>query len=138
MNTPELEHNETLVRRLYEECMNTGNFDLLPELMAADFVGSKGEIGIAEYVKSVQPLHLGFPNIRFSIEDIFAGGDRVAVRWVFTGTHQGNFAGVPASHRAVVQTGNVIFRVREGLLAQVWAQVDRLGLLQQMRGEERK
>lgn len=128
------EHNKQLVRRLYEDCFNTGNLDLLPELLAADFLGSRGERGPAEFAQTVKGLRAGFPDVYFEIEDLIAEDDRVAARWLFRATHLGSFAGVAATGRRVTQTANVIYEVREGKLSRAWLQADRLGLLQQIGG----
>jgi steroid delta-isomerase-like uncharacterized protein len=128
------EHGKQLVRRLYEDCMNTGRLELLEELLTPDFAGSRGEKGPAEFSATVANLRQAFPDVHFVLEDVFAEGDRVAARWFFTGTHQGPFAGVVPSQRTVRQTANVIYQVRDGKLAQAWLQADRLGLLQQIGG----
>lgn len=130
-------HNKQLVRRLYEEVFNAGNLALLPELLAEDFIGSRGETGIAEFSKTAQGLRHAFPDIRFRIEDILAEDHAVAVRWQFEATHRGEFVGVPASGKSVVQTGNVIYHCRDGKLSRVWIQADRLGLLQQIDSRQR-
>ncbi|WP_035051647.1 ester cyclase [Andreprevotia chitinilytica] len=125
---------QQLVRRLYEDCFNTGNLALLPELLTDDFVGGRGEQGPAEFAKTVETLRTGFPDVRFELDDVIAEGDRVAVRWTFHATHAGPFAGVQASHKQVTQNGIAIYRIRDGKLAQAWLQIDRLGMLQQIGG----
>lgn len=127
-----IENNKLLIRRLYEDCINRGNLGLLTELIADDFVGSPGAQGAAEFAKGVTAVRNGFPDVLFEVEDLIAEGDRVAVRWTFRATHGGPFAGKPASHARVTQTGNVFFQIRDGKIARAWVQVDRLGLLQQI------
>jgi predicted ester cyclase len=130
--TDNIEHNKALVRRLYEECLTTGNLTLLPELLSPDFTGNRGEKGPAEFAATVNTLRAGFPDVVFVVEDLIAEGDRVAARWSFTATHAGPFAGQPASHRRVTQTANVIYQVMDGKLSRAWLQADRLGLLEQI------
>ncbi len=124
--------NKALVRRLYEDCFNTGNLVVLHELLGEDFIGSRGEKGPAEFAATLATLRKGFPDVHFVVEDLFAEGDRVAARWSFRATHQGPFAGVAASHAPVTQTAIAIYRVSDGKLRQAWLQADRLGLLQQL------
>lgn len=130
--TSQIEQDLQLVRRLYENCFNTGNLDLVPEMIATDFVSSRGEHGQAEFAANIAGLRKAFPDVHFVIEDIFGAADRVAVRWSFTATHSGPFAGFTATGKAVTQQGNVIYRIMDGKIAQAWVQIDRLGLMQQL------
>lgn len=129
-----LENNKLIVRRIYEDCFNTGKLELLHELLGEDFIGSRGEQGPAEFAVTVATLRKAFPDVHFVVEDLFAEGGRVCVRWTFTATHQGPFAGVAASHKAVTQTAIAIYRMSDGKARQAWLQADRLGLLQQIGG----
>lgn len=128
------DENKSLVRRLYEECINTGDLDLLGELIADDFIVSPGEKGLVEFAQSIGAVRSGFPDVQFEIDDLFAEGDRVAVRWTFHATHSGDFAGLKESNARVTQTGNVIYQIGHGKITRAWLQVDRLGLLQQIGG----
>ncbi len=130
--TDSVARNKAVIRRLYEECFNQAKLELLDELLAPDFVGSKGEQGPREFAATVLSVLTGFPGVQFRIEDLFGEGDRVAVRWTFRASHGGPFAGVPPSNVDVSQQGNVIYQLREGRIIQVWLQVDRLGVLQQL------
>ncbi|HTD04460.1 ester cyclase [Undibacterium sp.] len=126
--------NKMLVRRLYEDCFNTGNLEVLAELLARDFTGGQGEKGSTGFGAIIAGLRRGFPDAHFTLEDMFAEDDRVAVRWSLTATHKGPFAGVAASHKAVAQTAIAIYRIVDGKIHQAWLQADRLGLRQQIGG----
>jgi steroid delta-isomerase-like uncharacterized protein len=127
---------ETLAHRLYEDGFNTGHLDLLREILAEDFVGPRGERGPAAMAQSVAPLRAGFPDMRFTIDDVFASGDesnmRVTVRWTMRGTHTGPFGGVPASGRPVVQSAVAIYTCAGGKFTRLWLMNDRLALLYQI------
>ena len=71
-----------------------------------------------------------FPDGRFDIEEMIEEGDRVAVRYRFTGTHEGPFAGVPATGREVSGEGIEIYRLHEGQIVESWSQGNYLGMLQ--------
>lgn len=133
MSTTQTEENKRLIRRLYDECINPGRLELLDELLSSDFIASPGETGAAEFANVIAAVRRGFPDVIFEVDDLIAEGDRVAVRWTFHGTHQGTFASVPASQAKVTQTANIIYRVADGKITRAWVQVDRLGLLQQIR-----
>ncbi|HXA46687.1 MAG TPA: ester cyclase [Burkholderiaceae bacterium] len=133
--TYNIAENKNLVRKFYEECINIADLDSLRKLISDDFVVSPGEKGADDFVNSIAAVLSGFPNVQFQIDDLFAEGDRVAVRWIFHATHNGTFSGVTASNAQVTQTGNVIFQIGHGKITRAWAQVDRLGLLQQIGGQ---
>ena len=82
-------------------------------------------------------LHKAFPDLRVKIEEIVGEGDRVVVRGTWTGTHRGVFPlmPVPVSNRAFAFTGMVMWRIRDGKIAERWATIDRLGLQQQLTAE---
>jgi predicted ester cyclase len=124
--------NVRQVRRLYEECLNPGRLELLPELLAEDFIGGRGERGPEGFAQSVRTLRAAFSDLHFEIEDVFGDAQRVAVRWVMTGRHTGDFAGVAPTQNAVSQGGTVIYAMRDGRMQRAWLQSDRLALYQQV------
>jgi predicted ester cyclase len=73
-----------------------------------------------------------FPDARFTLEDIVAEGDMVASRGTLQGTHSGPFAGLPPTGKTVEVTYMAMLRLAGGRFVEHWAQVDQLGLLQQL------
>jgi steroid delta-isomerase-like uncharacterized protein len=130
-----IEANKTVVRRYYEEVLNTGHVNVLAELAVADYAEhdplpgqGTGRDGLRDRVELLR----GAFRPHFTIEDIIAEGDKVAVRWTNRGTHVGAFIGLPATGKAFVIAGIDIHRLREGQLAEHWHVVDLLGQLQQL------
>ncbi len=127
--------NEEIVRRLVEEVINRGAIELLPLVVGPDHVGHDPlgdhygpdgvRIGVAE-------LRAAFPDLRVTIEDVMATGDRVARRFTIRGTHRGPFMGFPGTGRSVTATGIAIDRLADGKLAESWVCLDALGLLRQL------
>lgn len=64
--------------------------------------------------------------------DSIADGDRVAMRFLVTGTHQGEFQGIPATGRSMAVQGMTILHFRDGKIAERWNQFDQMGLMQQL------
>jgi predicted ester cyclase len=126
------ERNKQTVRRVYEEVINAAELALLPALVAPDYVGPQGDRGPAGFQDGVESLRAGFPNIRFRVEELIAEGDRVVVRWTWSGRHTGAFRGFAASNREVNNSGIAIYQLREGQLVRGWLETDRLGAMQQM------
>ena len=129
------ERNKAHMRRVIEEIYNRGDLDLVDELAASDLVihASSQEIRGREGAKRyVAALRTGFPDLHFTIEDQIAEGEMVVTRWTARGTHRGEFQGVPSTGRPVRLTGSDIDRIVGGKVIECWAQVDELGLMQQL------
>ena len=128
-STTTVEYNKSLVRALYEDCINARQLDRLETLIAADFTGARGERGVGGFRATIDAVLTGFPHVRFEIQDLFGEGDRVAARWRFCAIHEGSFSGLPPSGVAVTQEGHVIYQICDGRIVGAWLQVDRLGVL---------
>jgi steroid delta-isomerase-like uncharacterized protein len=90
------------------------------------------EKGIAAYAALTDRLRIAFHEMHFTLLDLIASDDRVVVRWTMDATHAGPLAGIPATGKRVQQSGTVIYRLENGRIAEVWAQMDRLGVLGQL------
>jgi len=73
-----------------------------------------------------------FPDARISIDSCIAEGDSATARWSMTGTHQGEFQGIPATGRVVTFSGIECNRVLDGQVVEHWAVLDNVALLQQL------
>ena len=76
--------------------------------------------------------YLLFPDLTLSCDDTVASGDKVAVRWTATGTHEGDQLGVPATHRKVTLTGIDIVRIANGRVVERWGEGNGLEMMQQI------
>jgi predicted ester cyclase len=132
MATLDSEKNKQTVRRLYEEYINQAQRQVLPELVAPDYVGPDGGRGPSGFATTIDGLRRGVPDIRFKVEDLIAEGDRVTIRWTWSGKHTGVLNGLPPSNRHVENDGIAIYELRDGKVARAWLQTDRLGFLQQI------
>jgi predicted ester cyclase len=121
-----------LVKALYEDCLNPRLLDRLPDYLSEAFVGSNGEQGPRGFRQTVERMVAAFPDLQFEIEDLFASGDRVCVRWRFEAAHLGPLSGVAPTGKIAVQQGIAIYEASHGKLTRAWLQVDRLGVLIQL------
>ena len=134
--------NKALVRRWFE-ALNTGPHGTWREafdaLVATTFVLHDpfappglpaGPQGLKAY--AYDPWFAGFPDSQMTIEDLIAEGDKVVYRGTIRGTHRGAFMGIAPTGKHVTFTGIAIFRVEEGKIAELWQNLDTLGLLQQL------
>jgi len=129
---------KTLERRWLEK-WNKGKeatMTAIDELFATDYVehGGTGEDihGIKDYKKSISDIFSAFPDIHFTINDMVVEGDKVAVRFTFSGTHKGEFMGVSPTNKKVTMWGIYIDRVAGGKFVESWVRYDTLGLMQQL------
>ncbi len=130
------EKSKALNRRYVEEVINQGNLDAIDELCdpgVVDYAAPRGFSAGREGAKQFPTMtRSAFPDLRFTIEDMIAGGDKVVVRGVWSGTHEGAFMGIPATGRRVTVTQIDITRVADGRMVEHWGQFDALGLMQQL------
>lgn len=125
--------NKDVLRRLYNEFVNHGNVKAVEEIVSPDFVSDTNELRGIDAVKAiVLPLRVAFPDLRHTIDDLVAEGDRVAVRWTMEAAHRAPFLGIPATGKRVTLRAISIYRFQDGRVTELWAQVDRLGLMQQL------
>jgi steroid delta-isomerase-like uncharacterized protein len=122
------------VRQLYDEVLNQQRVELLPALLRDDviFHTFTEERGLEAYKAISERLRVSFPDLRFTLNDLIASGDRVVVRWTMDATHDGPLGNVPATGKRVQQKAIVIYRFEDGKIAEGWAQMDRLSVLQQV------
>ena len=130
------EQNKSIVRRWIEEGWNKHNLAVIDEVYAPNFVQHEPEpqtVKSSEALKQYVGTYLtAFPDLQLSIEDLIAEGDKVVWRFVSNGTHTGPFMGIPATGKKGIITGIVIFRLENSRIAEVWLNIDALGLLQQL------
>ncbi len=131
------EANKAVVRR-YREIYNTNQLDKLGEVLAADFTPHTLLPGLPPGLDGIKMVHQGtlaaFPDLRVTTEDLIADGDKVVERWTQTQTHTGiAIFGAPAnSGKKVRITGISIYRFKDGKIVEHWAEMDFMGVLQQL------
>jgi len=108
----------------------------IDELLATDYVGQGGTgedvHGIKDYKKSTSDSYSAFPDSHYTIDDMVVEGDKVAVRFTFSGTHKGEFMGIPPTNKKVTVSGIYIDRIVGGKLVEEWGYSDTLGLMRQL------
>jgi predicted ester cyclase len=128
-------HNQSLARRA-EQIWNTGNMTLADLVFSADAIGHGPLLPDAgtreDFEEQVVMMRAAFPDLRVTVEEVVAAGDRVAVRRTVTGTQEGTFMGIPATGRSIAFTGNEIYRVADREIVESWWAYDALGLMLQL------
>ena len=125
--------NKALAQRFHEDIFVAGDLAVADEILAPDFVWHSevgpGPEGVKQFATSVRAA---FPDLRLTAEQVVAEGDRVAILWTLSGTHQAEFFGVPGTGRAVSISGIDVYRIADGRIAELWTVGDDLGLLMQL------
>jgi steroid delta-isomerase-like uncharacterized protein len=125
-----------IVRHYLEQGWGEGSESALEQTVAEDAVDhnpAPGQPpGLEGFKGAVRAVRAGLPDLRTTVEDVFVSGNKVAARWTSVGTHEGELMGVPATGREVTISGIDIARLEGGKIAELWHQVDVLGMLQQV------
>jgi steroid delta-isomerase-like uncharacterized protein len=130
-----IDANKALVRRFIDEIFVRGRPEAVDELLADDFVShtwrATGD-GKGDLKRAIDRLSNVLANVSFTVEDVIAEGDRVAVRVTAQATQVGQFMGVPPSGKSYSIGEIHIFRVRDGKVTEHWHQYDQLGMMHQL------
>jgi len=133
------EENNALAVKFFDAVWNKGDFSVLDTLISPDAddhstVGGKPktEKGSASFRAIVSMFRNAMPDIHLKIDDEVYAGDKVVHRWTLTGTDTGGVFGMPPSHKQLTFSGITTVRMKDGKIVERWANVDELGLLQQL------
>lgn len=130
-----MDHAATL-RRFYA-LVNAGDVDGLGELLAGDFVEHEVAPGLEPTRDGVMEFFrmytAAFPDLRFDAEDVLASGDKVVARVRVTGTHQGEFMGMPATGKSIdAQAIDIVRFGDDGLAHEHWGVFDTMAMMEQL------
>ncbi|MFJ6385856.1 ester cyclase [Kitasatospora sp. NPDC092039] len=133
-----VEYRKNAVRRLYK-ALEAGDVDVADELFTADFATSEGKHqnvrGPQGFKDAIREVHATHTDPSFEILDLLGEGDDVVIRWRMTATHTGPLMGVPATGKRVSTEAFALFRFVGDRISERHAVIDRLGLVQQLKGE---
>jgi steroid delta-isomerase-like uncharacterized protein len=125
--------NKALAQRFHHEIFEQGNFEVADEILSPNFVWhSEVPPGVEGVTTFAAHVRTAFPDLTLTADQVIAEGDRVAILWTLSGTHQGEFLGVPATGNTVSTPGVDIYRIENGQIAEAWTVGDELGLLMQL------
>lgn len=133
--------SEQLVRRFFEELWNGRKLELADKLIAPDCRthqlrsgadDSAAPRGPNETKAHVEEWLRGFPDLKFTIEQIFSAGDKVFVQTAMEGTHTGRWLEIPPTNKRVNVRTMSVYRIARGRIAEDWVQVGSLGFFQQL------
>jgi steroid delta-isomerase-like uncharacterized protein len=121
------EKNKALVRRVFEEVWVKRNVAAVDEFMAADYVEHPIPSGLppgTESLKQAMTMYrAAFPDLKATIDDIFAEGEMVAFRWSIRSTHLGEWLGIPPTGSHVTVSGITVYRIAGGKVVEAWTSI---------------
>ncbi len=130
-----VEENKAIARRWNDEIWNKGNLAAIDELMATNFTWRSAPPGVAsdmEGFKQSTASLSSFAGMNCVAEDMVAEGDRVAVRWTWSGKHTGEYMGIAPTGKRVTMTGISIIHIVGGKIVEEWDEQDNLGFMAQL------
>jgi steroid delta-isomerase-like uncharacterized protein len=129
--------NKAIVRRLYEEVWNKRKLEVLNELVSPSHAlhgpnSSGSAIGPEGYKLRISEFYTGFPDLHWTIEDTVAEKDKVVACWTLSGTHKGDYLGIPATNKRVSFDGMTIHHIANGKIMDSYSTWDALSLMRQL------
>ncbi|MFN8466356.1 MAG: ester cyclase [Caldilineaceae bacterium] len=131
--------HKVLVQAAVDDVLNGRDVSAIESLFAENFVrydtespdvllGRKGMSFVTDYYRKA------FPDLKYTVEDVIAEGDRVVTRWTATGTQQGAFRLLAPTGNRVKWSGVTIWQVRDGKILTAWLDQNTAGLAEQLGG----
>jgi len=118
------EKNKAVAMRVFDEILNRGQFQVAYEIYAPDFRnhGLHRTVDLKIDQDAVHAEKKAFPDLRMSVQQMIAEGDKVAVLWTFQGTHTGwGYESLPPTGTPVEVRGMTIWRIVDGRILEEWS-----------------
>jgi steroid delta-isomerase-like uncharacterized protein len=131
------EANKKIVQKFVEECWNQGNLNKVSELVAEqarihDPVFPNLNPGVQNIKNHIEGCRKAFPDLKFQIVDAIAERNEVVNHWKATGTHKGQFLGMPPTNRKVTIDGTSIYRIEGSKIVEAHANWNLASMMQQL------
>jgi steroid delta-isomerase-like uncharacterized protein len=129
------EENKEIVRKIFEDGFNNGNYDYLDRVISDKYVNhdlpapAPGPEGLKQILIMFKAA---FPDMKIEIKDLIGEANKVVSRGSWTGTHKGSFMGIPATEKKVEVNFIDMWRLENGMCLENWVRMDIMGLMQQL------
>ncbi len=128
--------NKDLVRRFTEEVFNNRNLSVMDEFLAPNLVDHTLPRSLPPTIEgskqAIRTFLQAIPDLRITIDELVAEGDKVVMRYTSRGAQRGAFGGIPPTGRRVEVSSYLTARIANGKIVEMWGLDDRLALLQQL------
>ena len=122
------EETKDVVRQYYARVINGRELDAVGEFFVDERMVEGVKSGCFRYFEA-------FPDMHVALDDLIAEGDRVFLRSTLTGTHDGEYKGIPATGRHVATECAEVFRIAGGQFVGYWCLTNVAGLMRQLTDE---
>jgi steroid delta-isomerase-like uncharacterized protein len=128
------DQNRDIVHRFIEVVYNQHNLDSISEFLSPNYIShsAMGDLDSEGFKQTLTMWFSAFPDWQSPIDDRVAAGDQVGIRFTGRGTHKGDLMGIPPSGIEVTMTGIAVLHLNGGKIAEMWAEFDMMGLMQQI------
>jgi steroid delta-isomerase-like uncharacterized protein len=124
---------QAVLEQFFDRVLNGGDEAALARFIGETYVEHAAAPGQAPGREGVRQrlamLRGAFGNLRFTLEDSLADGDKVAARWTMRGVHRGPFMGRPATGQTIEMSGIDIYRFKGSTIVERWQEMDLVGLV---------
>jgi len=126
--------NKKFINAYTADFWNKHNIDAFDKYFTADFVVhfANGDQTYEQYKDLCQAYFTSFPNLHITTHDLIAEEDKVLKIWTANSTNKADFMGIPATGKPVKVKGIEMFRIEDGKIAELWINMDNLGMMQQL------
>ena len=128
------EENKALARKFFR-MFELGDPGMADDIVAADYYNHDApnpNLGLEGVKAGVTGFKNSLPDAKHRIAFQIVEGDKVATRYTWSGTHQGEYFGIPATGKQVKWTVTTTFKIADGKIHEAWINYDRLGVMQQL------
>ncbi len=131
------ETTKDITRRVFEELWTKGDLGVADRLFASNYVGHDPNLseeirGPDEFKAFARLYRNAFPDLKVTVDDLIAEGDRIVTRFTARGTHHGELFGIQPTGKTVTIVGLVEDRIVDGRIAESWISYDMLGMMRQL------
>jgi steroid delta-isomerase-like uncharacterized protein len=131
------DENKTIAKSFMEDCWNRGDLGKLETVVAKDCryhdpVFPSLTSGLDSLKKHISACRTGFPDLRFTVDDMIAERNEVVIHWTARGTHKGHFLGMSPTNRSAAVSGTDIYKIEGGRIVEQWSDWNLLSLLEQL------
>lgn len=130
------ERNKVAARQIYENVLNSKNLDSLEAYFDFDltshFYGPASTPGIVSFRQGLTNLRTAFPDLFCAVETLVAEGDQVVARVNLTGTHHGEYMGLPPTGKKFSVESVDYMRISNNKCIEFYSSVDNLKILSQL------
>jgi steroid delta-isomerase-like uncharacterized protein len=122
------QQNKEVVIRYYDQVINGRDLDAVGDYFADERIVEGVRRGCFSYFTA-------FPDLHVALDEFIAEDDRVFLRSTITGTHDGEYKGIPPTGRHVAAEATEVFRIADGKFVAYWCMTNVAGLMRQLTEE---